>query len=460
MDSHHDVIIIGAGPAGMSAACTLRDSGLDVAVIDEQPRPGGQIYRAIETAPLRDGPVLGKDYRRGLPLVTAFRNSGCRYLPNASVVELDPQLGLTLMHEHSLLRLSARAILIATGASERPVPFPGWQLPGVMTAGAAQIALKSAALATPDAVFAGRGPLLYLVAAQYLRAGMPIRAILDTTPAGAGLRALRTLPDALRAMPDLFKGLSWLARLRASGTPFFSGVSGLQATGGSTLSGLRFIDRKGRTRTLATHHLFVHEGLQPALQLARAASCDCHWDARQYSWQVSIDAWGQSSVPGLYVAGDGGRILGADAALRSGEIAALAMAASLGAISVAARDRQAAPARQKLQSAMALRAVLDALYEHPQDAEAWPDSTMICRCECVSAGELRAALKSGLGSSDQIKSLTRAGMGPCQGRSCGASVNALLARGTMPTPPSRIRAPLKPVPLDVLAAADNTRPRP
>lgn len=460
MSVRHDVIIVGAGPAGMSAACTLRGSGLDVLVIDEQPNPGGQIYRAVETSPLRDGPVLGNDYRKGLPLVAAFRASGCLYLPGATVVELDPSLQITVQHGRQLQRLTARAILLATGASERPMPFPGWNLPGVMTAGAAQIALKSAAIAATDSVFAGRGPLLYLVAAQYLRAGVRIRAILDTTPAGSTARALHTLPGSLRATPDILKGWSWLTRLRASGTPYFSGVNHLHAQGDRTLGALSFSDRRGRTRTLEARHLFIHEGLCANLQLPLSAGCACHWNPRQLAWQITTDACGQTSIPGLYAAGDGCRILGADAARSTGEIAGLAIATALGAIPGAARDHRTAAARRTLQPALALRSVLDALYEHPQNARTWPDSTLVCRCECVSAGALRTALAAGLRDSDQLKSLTRAGMGPCQGRCCGASLNALLDDGAMPAPPARIRAPLKPVSLEVLAAAEATPGKP
>lgn len=454
--SKHDIIIIGAGPAGMSAACTLREEGLDVVVLDEQPQPGGQIYRTVETSPLRDGPVLGDDYRKGQSLVAAFRASGCRYMPGSTVVELESSLQMTVLQEQRLKRLSARAILLATGASERPMPFPGWSLPGVMTAGAAQIALKSAALAATDAVFAGRGPLLYLVATQYLRAGMHIRAILDTTPAGSVSQALQTMPGSLRALPEIIKGLSWLSRLRSSGVERHAGICSLEARGNEALREVSFTNQRGDTGNIETRHLFVHEGLTANLQLPLAAGCACHWNPRQLAWQVTTDEWGHTSVNGIFVAGDGGRILGSEAARWTGELAALAMANMLGAISITSRNQRAAENKTKLKRPIALRTLLDALYEHPQDTRAWTYNTMLCRCECVSAGTLRAAMADGANSADQIKSLTRAGMGPCQGRSCGLPVNTLLSDGA-PAQPARIRAPLKPVPLAALAAAEDSK---
>ena len=183
-----ELAIIGAGPAGMAAAITAARLGVDTVVLDEQASPGGQIYRAITETPVRRGTVFGDDYWRGLELVRAFTSSGATYLPSTTVFSIAPrveegrrEIGVSSDGQARLLH--ARHVIVASGAQERAMPIPGWTLPGVLTAGAAQILLKSAGLVPSGrTVLAGSGPLLWLLAAQLLRAGGTLSAILDTTP--------------------------------------------------------------------------------------------------------------------------------------------------------------------------------------------------------------------------------------------------------------------------------------
>lgn len=178
-----DVAIVGCGPAGMSAAIRLRKLGYVVSVIDEQPSPGGQIWRGIERnqhQPLVD--ALGADYSKGRALVEQFRASGAEYVPNTQVWQIEEGWGVFLTSEGQARRLAARAVLLANGAQERPVPFPGWTLPGVMTVGAAQILLKSGGMLPQGRVWiAGSGPLPLLYATQNLFLGSGISGYLDTS---------------------------------------------------------------------------------------------------------------------------------------------------------------------------------------------------------------------------------------------------------------------------------------
>ncbi|TDG34045.1 FAD-binding protein, partial [Paracraurococcus ruber] len=186
-----DLAIIGAGPAGMAAAVEAVDLGLSVAVVDENPAPGGQVFRAVERA--GHDPVFGTDYAAGLPLARAFRAARLDWRPATTLWHLDPEEGaLSLAAGGRTAELRAQRVLLATGAQERPVPIPGWTLPGVMTAGAAQILLKTAdAVPRGRVVLAGQGPLLWLLAAQLRRAGAPPALILETTPRGRRRAALR-----------------------------------------------------------------------------------------------------------------------------------------------------------------------------------------------------------------------------------------------------------------------------
>ena len=185
-ERRHDLVVVGGGPAGLAAAATAAGHGLDTVLMDEQPSPGGQIYRNVEAnadaAPETAG-ILGGDYSAGLRLVEAFRESSARFEPLTSVWQVEPDGTVGTLHDGRAALVRARRVIVAAGAMERPMPIPGWTLPGVMTAGAAQTLLKGAGL-VPDgpAVLAGNGPLLYLVAWQLVSAGVEVRAILDTTP--------------------------------------------------------------------------------------------------------------------------------------------------------------------------------------------------------------------------------------------------------------------------------------
>ena len=205
-----DVLIVGAGPAGMSAAIAARRHRLEVVVIDDQPQPGGQIWRSVEMAARRDA-VLGASYYEGRAIVNAFRASGATYLATAQVWKIEPAFRVFLSRDRHASVIESRTVLLATGAQERPVPFPGWTLPGVLTVGAAQILLKNAGQIPSEPVWiVGCGPLPLLYAVQLLKAGGRIAGYLDTTPPGQWLTSARHLPRALLASRELVKGLGWM----------------------------------------------------------------------------------------------------------------------------------------------------------------------------------------------------------------------------------------------------------
>jgi hypothetical protein len=182
MNTHRDIIIIGAGPAGLSAAFTAAGYGLDVLVVDEQPSPGGQIYRNIERASEHTMTILGMDYGQGLALIERFRASQAEYLGNAIVWRIDPSGNICFSRKGQSMEINARHILIATGAMERPVPFAGWTLPGVMSVGAVDANFKSSnLLPRGPVVLAGSGPLLLSTAGHLVSCGVAVTAVLDTT---------------------------------------------------------------------------------------------------------------------------------------------------------------------------------------------------------------------------------------------------------------------------------------
>jgi len=450
-----DVVILGAGPAGMSAALELLGHGLTVAVVDDQPAPGGRIFAAIETRE-----VHGSDERLGADLVARFRAAGGQYLSATEAWQIEAGPRVFLTHAGQAQIFEPRFVLLATGAQERPMPFPGWQLPGVMTVGAAQILLKTARQ-IPDAPvwIAGSGPLLLLYARQLTDAGGKVAGILDTTLPGGTMRAAALVPGAMGfGWRDMLRGVGWLAR---KPTPrVIRGVTALEVLGDGRVDRVRYTQRNGGTGEVTTNLLLVHDGVVPGIHATLSAGCAHRWNDTQHCFEPVVDHCGASSEPAIYVAGDAAGITGGKAAICSGRLAAVAIARSAGRITSAVADKVAKPLLKDMKAARGFRRFVDTMY--PPVELAIPDATMVCRCEEVTARQIRDVLadRPQLGP-DGVKAFTRAGMGPCQGRQCGLSINRLIAEvhGTAPGEIGflRIRPPLKPLTLGELAGLDTAR---
>ena len=458
MKKHSPLVVIGAGPAGMAAACTARKYGVEVTVVDEQAQPGGQIYRNVVDGPLSDAGLLGKDYEFGKQLVQAYGEASIDHHAGASVWFLDRTRTIGVLKNGISHRLKADRIVIAVGAQERPAPIPGWELPGVMTAGAGQILLKSAGL-VPEAgvILAGSGPLLLLLAWQYLRAGVSIGALLDTSDKSNQRAARRHLPGALAAGDYILKGLRLKMSIRRAHIPFFNHVSELRASGDDRLRQVAFISA-GKRHNIATQLLLMHQGVIPNLPLPQAAECEIQWNEAQQCWTPRVDAWGRSSRTGVLVVGDGAGIEGARAAELSGRLAGLQVAHELGCIDQSLRDRLAAPIVKARKRHRAIRPLLDALYRVPEPYLNPHDETMVCRCEEVHAGQIREAVRRGCTGPNQVKAFTRCGMGPCQGRLCENTVAQIIARERVESVADsggyRVRPPLKPVTLGQVSTTE------
>lgn len=427
MSRSYDIAIVGAGPAGMSAATLAAEAGASVVVLDDKPRGGGQIYRKVGDSPLPEPNKLGPEYLRGRNLLAAYENGSAEKLHGASVWHVGDNGEILFSRDGGTLSLTAREILLNVGAMERPFPIPGWQLPGVMTAGSAQVMLKNDGLVRDDAVFAGTGPLLYLIVAQYLRLGVRVRALVDTTPFANYRASMSELGGALADPGMLLKGVGLLHEIRKAGVPVHRFARDLRVRGDESVTGLQ-CRVGGQQIEIESDHVFLHQGVIPNLNLTRAIGLEHDWCPRQLCWKPRLDELGQSSVPGISVAGDASGIVGAEGAELTGRIAALNQLARLGLIELAERDRRAAPLQHKLRRLNRFRRFIDRLYR-PLDEQRLPaaDDTMVCRCEEQTLAQLRAGFEQGACGPNELKSLTRCGMGPCQGRQCGHTVSELLA---------------------------------
>ncbi|GGJ89115.1 FAD/NAD(P)-dependent oxidoreductase [Pseudomonas matsuisoli] len=452
-----DVVVVGAGPAGMAGARTLSELGLSVVLLDEQCAVGGQIYRGIASASPARREMLGPDYAAGAKLADALRGSTVRHETGASVWQVTRERHVHYLQNGKVRSFAAKAVLLATGAMERPFPIPGWTLPGVMTAGAAQILLKTAGIGPQGpVVLAGCGPLLYLLGWQYLRAGIAISALVDTSRREDYWRARGHLLAALRAWPYLRKGVSLLRALRKGGVPHYTGAEGLQVEGEGQAQALSFtVD--GQRQHLPASTVLLHQGVVPNIQFTQALRAQHRWDEAQLCFVPETDRWGALDVPFISVAGDGAGIGGAQAAAIQGRLAALGLARDLGSITPAQRDSTAAPLRAELEQNLRIRPFLDALYRPREENRIPPrDDVTVCRCEEVTAGDVRRFVELGCSGPNQAKSFGRCGMGPCQGRMCGLTVTEIIAKSRGLTPDEvgyyRIRPPIKPITLGELAS--------
>ena len=453
----YDVVVIGAGPAGLAAAATAAETGLSTLLLDENVGPGGQVWRAIASTPVIEQDRLGVDYWAGADLVRAVRSSGAEIIQRATVWSLDRHLEIGVSVGGASAFVKARRVIVATGALERPFPIPGWTLPGVMTAGAAQTMLKSSAL-VPDerTVIAGQGPLLWLLAAQILRLGGRIDRILDTTERRNYFSAL---PHAFAFLtsPYFAKGVALMREVRAK-VPVVSAVSELVAAGDGQLATVSYVVG-GRRETIAADLLLLHQGVVPNVNLAMAAGVEHRWDERQLCWSPVLDQNGNSSVDGIAIAGDGAGIGGAEAAVFRGRIAARAAVEAL-APAAAAKLASMAALRTGLARAERGRVFLDTLFRPLPQFRIPSGDTIVCRCEEVTANDILDSVAIGATGPNQLKAYRRTGMGPCQGRLCGLTVTELMAQARGKSPQEigyyRLRAPVKPITLAELAAVPKT----
>ena len=459
-DTCTDVVVVGAGPAGMTTASCLAESGVRVLLLDEHTAPGGQVYRSVEKVTDKrpaDLNVLGSHYRSGSKAVERLHSSGAQYWPGTSVWEIsaaeEPALAVGVVRDGRARMIQAGHIVLATGAMERPTPFPGWTLPGVMTVGAAQTLLKSSGLVPEGRIaVAGSGPLLYLYVSQLIKAGKKPQVILDTRPR-ASLQTKLSVLAALTVDPaSMFRGLGWMREVRRE-IRVRERVHQLRASGVEKLSSISY-ESCDRQFTDEVDLLLVHDGVIPNTWLAMSAGCRHHWNVQQRCWVPDITGAGQTSRQSVSVVGDAAGIIGADASVLHGEAVACEVAACLegkqpGVVGNAAHPLLAWQHRT-------LRRCLDQFYPPAQEFELPPDDeTVVCRCEEVTAGEIRRVAALGCVGPNQGKAFTRCGMGPCMGRKCGVTVSRLIAEhhglSMHEVGHYRIRPPVKPINVGQLA---------
>jgi NADPH-dependent 2,4-dienoyl-CoA reductase/sulfur reductase-like enzyme len=476
---HREVVIVGAGPAGLGAAAVLREHGLDVTLIDEQPRAGGQILRQPPRTFTVEHWLSAKLYDRVKAALQAMNErTDVDWRMSSSVLGImrpspyragEHRAGHTLWIQGpaGCYFLHAKSVLVAAGCYERPLAFPGWTLPGVMGAGAIQGFVKSQQL-VPGKRFllVGSHPLQLVVADQLIGAGADVAAVVFTQRMQRTLAALTHPQALLRNGRQFLETARILHRLRRARVPLRFGASLLRVEGANaveraTIAMLRpdgTID-SDRTEAIDCDRVGVCHGFLASSELPRQAGASVRWREHEGGWLVDHDPWFESSIGNLFVAGEVTGVAGADAALEKGRVAAVGMLRSLGRIDARRAEELARPFRRRLAGIQRFAQLLHELARPPQhlaDATMTPEA-ILCRCESIRRDEFEQQLRENphVVSSDAAKLLTRVGMGLCQGRMCGDNAVRTLARmrglSAGEVGPFQAQAPVKPVLLGVLA---------
>jgi len=451
------VAIVGAGPAGMAAADVLAAHGAAVTVIDEGREAGGQIYRRA-----RAGLKLDVDALMGVEAAN-YRSFHATFGRLQGHIDYRPQTLVWNIEAKRLRTISAGiadsvmfdALILATGATDRILPIPGWTLPGVFTLGGAQVLLKEhGCLIGRRVVVCGSSPLLYLAAKQYRAMGAEIVAVLDTTSFAAKIRAA---PELLAAPQTFLRGLGYMNALRGAGVPVHHGVKLVAFEGSNGVDGIRFRGNDRGEHVVACDAIAYGFGLKPETQLADLAGVEFRYDATFRQWLPHADRDGRCGS-GVYVAGDGATIGGAHVAALTGKLAACAVLddfkIAVSGVARVAMRRDVARLR-RFQRGLARAFAWPATAIHDLD-----DRIIVCRCESITAGALRAAIRAEFGPTEvnRLKAITRCGMGRCQGRFCGLPGAELIAHAlNVPLEAvGRLRgqAPVKPIPLAISPAGN------
>ena len=464
-----ELAIIGGGPSGIVAAIESAMAGVKVTLLDENPKPGGQIYRQFEKGfKVIDAKNLGEDYQKGLDLLNQFKalNDKIEYLNNATVWGIFPDNTLAFARNGASFRTRFKKLLLANGAYDRPVPFPGWTLPGVLTAGGVQKLVKTERILPGEKILlVGTGPLQLLLADQILTAGGKIEAILESGDILSnwrlGLKGIWGNGDYLK------KGWRYWRHIKKARIPLLHKHIILEARGDSQVEEAVFaeVDENWRPKPHTEHTVKVDTiclgyGFVPSTELTQLAACQHKYSARLGGYIPLRDGHMETTVKDIYAVGDGTGVGGSQIAIEEGRIAGISIANALGYISDAGAKENINLSRKRLDKSNQLRKVLDEI-SRPRAGlyELARDDTIICRCEEITLKDIKAAMAGGATQAKDIKRTTRIGMGPCQGRMCGPTLIEIInqqpdssAKGQGCLLP---RPPIKPIALGVLAASES-----
>jgi NADPH-dependent 2,4-dienoyl-CoA reductase/sulfur reductase-like enzyme len=467
MTELYDLVVIGAGPGGMEATIAAAENGVRTALIDNYPKPGGQYYMRLPSDFKVDYET--KTDTSGRKLVNQVLRVPSLKVFNCLVWGLfqqdDDSWLVALYGKKAPKYIRAKNLILATGSYDTPIAFPGWTLPGVITSGGTLVLLKSQRVAPGKrALVSGTGPLLFSVAAHLIEAGVEVVAVCESNHIFP--RGIKYGFTMLKQWDRLKEGVKYMSTIIGNKTPYKIGYSVTEAKGDEqvTEATIAKLDKNGHPipntqQTFKVDLVVSGYSLTPNTGLPKMIDCEMTYQAGKGGWIPVRDNSFQTSIPGVYVVGDGAGIGGAENARLEGQIAAMSVAKKCGHISDQREKQHRQEFEPKLQQQQRFGTLLSDLFTPPSGlVSLLSDDTIICRCEEVTLGEIKDAFEKGARSIGEVKMLTRTGMGNCQGRMCEHTVASIIADRLSDDGMTRekagyysVRPPLHPLPQQFLA---------
>jgi hydrogen cyanide synthase HcnB len=461
-----DLVIIGGGPAGITAATEAARMGASVALIDENENLGGKVFGPTGST-IKGGASdkieknlrrqILKDFDRVKDKVSLYLNTEVWDIFDQRLVLLYTKSGSV----EQVNRIKGDKLIICVGAFEKAIPFPGWTLPGVFSVGGLNTLVKKGILPGERFLIAGAGPLQLVLANHLINAGAALSAIVNA----ASLKDIAANASKLFASIDYLKirsGFDYLRNIKRHHIPIFRShiISKVYGTREVEKAEIVKVDRswnpiRGTEKEIRVDSVAFGFGLIPCTELTRLCGCQHIYDEDLGYWRVELTERMETNVPGVFAAGDGQTIKGYSAAIEEGRVAALEACTQLDRMDRSEADRLLRPALRKLKRFKQFGQIMDAISApRPGIFNILSDDTVVCRCEEVTLQDVISAVADGARDVNDIKRRTRLGMGHCQGRFCGQVINDLIWRLTGVRKQREIftsRTPAKPIPFACLA---------
>ena len=462
-----ELIIIGGGPAGITAATEAARIGASVALIDENENLGGKVFGPTGNAikgsasdkiekDIRS--QILKDFNRVSDKISVFLNTEVWDIVDQRIVLLYPRAG----SDKQIKRIKGEKLIISIGAFEKAIPFPGWTLPGVFSVGGLNTLVKKKILPGERFLLAGAGPLQLVLANHLINAGANLSAIVNA----ASLRDITASAFQLFASIDSLKlrsGFDYLRNIKRHNIPIYRShiISRILGTSEVEKAEIVEVDRswnpvRGTEKEISVDTIAYGFGLIPCTELTRLCGCKHIYDEHLGYWRVELNDRMETTVPGVFAAGDGLTIKGYSAAIEEGRVAAIEACTQLDRVDKREVDRLLRPSLRKLRRFNRFGQIMDSLSApRPGVFNILSDDTIVCRCEEVTVRDVISAVADGARDVNDIKRRTRLGMGHCQGRICGQVINELMWKFSGIRKARDIftsRIPAKPVPFECLAS--------